>query len=60
MPGLVYLEVSPKVGLHDKVVGCTALGKTQSMIGLLCAVLTVMGYSFRTFSMQVNLSYCVL
>ena len=44
--GLVYLEVSPKVRLNDKVVGCIAVGKTQSMIGLLCSVLTVMGHGF--------------
>jgi len=35
--------------MHDRVVGCTELGKTQRMIGLLCAVLKVISYSLYTF-----------
>ena len=34
-----------KVRLNDKVVGSTKLGKTESNIGLLCALLKVMSYS---------------
>jgi len=33
-----------KVRLNDKGVGCTKLNKTQRMMGLLCAVLQVIGY----------------
>ena len=31
--------------MNDKAVGNTNVGKTQRMIGLLCAVLKVMSYS---------------
>jgi len=37
------------VRLNDKAVSSTKLGKTQRMIGLLCAVLRVTCYSLKNF-----------
>ena len=39
-------KLHQKLQLNDKVVGYTKLGKTQRMIGLLCAALKVTSYSF--------------
>jgi hypothetical protein len=46
--------------LNGEVVGLTGLGKTQSMIGLLCAVFEVMSCSSCTSSLLKNLPYYVL
>ena len=46
--------------LNDRAVGSTKVGKTQRMIGLLCAVLKVMSYSLLTFSLLIKLPYNVL
>jgi hypothetical protein len=44
---VIYKQsVTLKVQSNDKVVGLTELGRTQRNIGLLCAVLKVIIYSF--------------
>jgi len=43
---LLTNNVTLKGQWNDKVVGHMKLGKTQRMIGLLCAALKVMSYSF--------------
>ena len=48
-----------KVRWNDKVVGRTKLGKTQQVIGLLCAVLNVMRYSFQAFSVLIKLPHYI-
>jgi len=52
--------VALKVLWNDKAVGRTKLGKTQQVIGLLCAVLKVMIYSFQAFSVLIKLLQYIL
>ena len=49
-----------KVRWNDKAVGRTKLVKTQKVIGLLCAALKVMRYSFKAFSALIKLPHYIL
>jgi len=49
-----------KIRWNGKVVDRTKLGKTQQVIGLLCAVLKVMRYSFQAFSVIIQLPHYIL
>jgi hypothetical protein len=53
--GLLYLYLTLKVQLNEKVVGRTKVGKTQRIVGLLCAVLKVKSYNFCTFYLLIKL-----
>jgi hypothetical protein len=58
--GLVYLYVTLKVRQNDEAAGRTKPDKTQTVTGLLRAVLTVMSCSFWTFAVLKKLPYCAL
>jgi len=58
---VIYKQlVTLNIRLNDKLVGLTNLGKTLRMIGLLCAVLKVVGYCFWIFSLSIKMPYYVL